>query len=459
MGLLMRVSLISTLSLTKEVGLAAVSFMRMVIRLKRKSGHLYTALYLKQCGVCLQRYYAGCASKGSPLSVPVSLSRSGIPRVIPSVLRKVISRRDSHADTLVRLYLSWFGLAKLIAVAPRVRRSTFSSIVTQILILVQSWRCWEILKTSFATLQPLYLPNLSSIPLTKGMVWEPTWKSVPIQDSLLLRLGFKVDEKIDAARNRYVRFQNLFVNLKHEIAAFIYNINKIHSIPDGFFSPGILWYPRVLYPLDRKYTSESAIIDLDFFERCVGPQFATVSGAYQGFPMASGRLAQVIEGSGKRRIFAICNYIKQRLLYPVHSWAMSVLSSIPMDGTFNQVAPLLHLRSKRKDIVSSFDLKSATDRFPLSVIYTTFEMIWGSVFASAVVNSALGLNTFLVGKPLTSKLSELAFVCGQPLGFYGSWSLFALSHHYIVWLAAWKGELRFESTFQPTISMRLFYVG
>lgn len=96
------------------------------------------------------------------------------------------------------------------------------------------------------------------------------------------------------------------------------------------------------------------MVDLEYFERSVGPQFATVSGAYVGFPIASGRLAQVIEGSGKRRIFAICNYIKQRLLYPVHQWAMRVLSSIPMDGTFDQVRPLLYLKSKRKDIVFSF---------------------------------------------------------------------------------------------------------
>lgn len=238
------------------------------------------------------------------------------------------------------------------------------------------------------------------------------------------------------------------VNLKHEIAAFVYNINKIHSIPDGVFSPGILWYPRVLYPLDRKYTTESSIADLDYFERCVGPQFSTLAPAYQGFPMASGRLAQVIEGSGKRRLFAICNYVKQRLLQPVHSWAMKVLSSIPMDGTFNQTAPLLHLRSKKKDIVYSFDLKSATDRWPLSVIYTVFYMIWGDVFASSVVNAALGLNTFLVGKPITKRLSEIAFVCGQPLGFYGSWSLFALSHHYIVWLAAWKVDPNRSSPFR-----------
>lgn len=49
-----------------------------------------------------------------------------------------------------------------------------------------------------------------------------------------------------------------------------------------------------------------------------------------------GRLGQSIEGGGKRRIFAIGNYVNQRLLKPVHDWLMSVLRHLPMDGTFNQ---------------------------------------------------------------------------------------------------------------------------
>lgn len=143
-------------------------------------------------------------------------------------------------------------------------------------------------------------------------------------------------------------------------------------------------------------------LDLEYFEKSVGPYFASLLGASKGLPLATGRLAQVIEGSGKRRIFAICNYVKQRLLYPVHKWAMEVLSHIPMDGTFNQVGPLLRLREQRKDYVFSFDLKSATDRWPLSIIYTLqcMIMIWGDHFASSVVNASLGLNTFLLDKPI-----------------------------------------------------------
>lgn len=140
--------------------------------------------------------------------------------------------------------------------------------------------------------------------------------------------------------------------------------------------------------------------------------------------------------NNQRRIFAICNYIKQRLLFPVHKWSMEVLSRLRTDGTFNQEFPLSLLREGKKNECYSFDLKSATDRWPLSVMFALMSCMFGPTLASSIVNSSLGLNTFLVGKPIVKRMSEVAFLCGQPLGYYSSWSLFALSHHYVVWLAA-----------------------
>lgn len=161
--------------------------------------------------------------------------------------------------------------------------------------------------------------------------------------------------------------------------------------------------------------------------------------AYEGTPLTTGRLCQAMSGGGKRRIFAICNYVKQCLLTPVHDWSFKVLSKIQMDGTFDQEAPLRILRDKEQGVslnLYSFDLKSATDRWPLSVIYTMFETLFGPTFASAVVNSSLGLNDFLLTKTFCQSYKTLSFVVGQPLGFKGSWSLFALSHHYVMWCAA-----------------------
>ena len=177
---------------------------------------------------------------------------------------------------------------------------------------------------------------------------------------------------------------------------------------------------------------------LEYFERAVGPHFDGYLYPYRNVPLVTGRLSQTIQGGGKRRLFAICNYVKQRLLFPVHKWAMEVLSRISTDGTFDQERPLLKLRRGKKNECYSFDLKSATDRWPLSVMYSLMSCMFGSTFASSIVNSSLGLNTFMVGKPITKRMYEIAFLCGQPLGYYGSWSLFSLSHHYIVWLAAKK---------------------
>ncbi|KAI4295030.1 hypothetical protein MLD38_040701 [Melastoma candidum] len=86
--------------------------------------------------------------------------------------------------------------------------------------------------------------------------------------------------------------------------------------------------------------------------------------------------------------------------------------------------------------VYSFDLSSATDRWPLSVIHDLMSMIWGPTLASSIVNGALGLNSFYLGHPLVRRPVEVQFLAGQALGYYGSWSLFSLSHHYIIWLAA-----------------------
>ncbi|KAK4731378.1 hypothetical protein R3W88_024366 [Solanum pinnatisectum] len=82
---------------------------------------------------------------------------------------------------------------------------------------------------------------------------------------------------------------------------------------------------------------------------------------------------------------------------------MKVLSHLLADGAFDQERPLVRLRSQKKRNSFSFDLKSATDRWPLSVIYTFMSCMWGSTLASSIVNSSLCLNTFLIIPPMRGK--------------------------------------------------------
>lgn len=64
-----------------------------------------------------------------------------------------------------------------------------------------------------------------------------------------------------------------------------------------------------------------------------------------------------------------------------------------MDGTFSQTRPLDRLVGDR--VCYSFDLKSATDRWPLLLLFELMQALFDRSFASAVVNSALATNSWM----------------------------------------------------------------
>nr|P92567.1 RecName: Full=Uncharacterized mitochondrial protein AtMg01410; AltName: Full=ORF204 [Arabidopsis thaliana]CAA69788.1 unnamed protein product [Arabidopsis thaliana] len=108
---------------------------------------------------------------------------------------------------------------------------------------------------------------------------------------------------------------------------------------------------------------------------------------------------------------------------------------LPQDGTFNQTQPFDRLVGSRHSF--SFDLKSATDRWPLVFLFEVVQYLFDRSFASSVVNSAFACNIFEVPfVKLKRRFSQVCFVAGQPLGYHGSWPTFALSHHILVWWCA-----------------------
>lgn len=197
------------------------------------------------------------------------------------------------------------------------------------------------------------------------------------------------------------------------------------------FAIASIWKERTRWPFKRLSLSD---ISDDVDEFIEGPgrlieEFQSHTGV-----VCEGRLASVVEGGGKRRIFAIGNYVMQRLLKPYHDWAMQVLRRLECDGTYDQTKPLQQIKGC-KDLYS-YDLKSATDLFPRMVIFQVLGSLFDQFTASVVDFAGLGVSAFDVNPPLVKKRSKTAFAVGQPLGFYSSWPLFTLSHHVIVWLAA-----------------------
>lgn len=195
-------------------------------------------------------------------------------------------------------------------------------------------------------------------------------------------------------------------------------------------SQSCLWPEFTRYALD----SNNKLItgwSLDWFQDRIGRWLPSCEEFK--IPPIPGRLGASLEGGGKRRIFAIGNYVNQRLLHPFHVWVAEVLRRLPQDGTFNQTQPLDRLVGSRHCF--SFDLKLATDRWPLVFLFEVVQYLFDRSFASSVVKNKLACNIFEV--PFVKRrLSPVCFVERQPLGYHGSWPIFALSHHILVWWCA-----------------------
>lgn len=109
-------------------------------------------------------------------ALQVSLTRSGLPRIIPPHHRAMIRRRDEKSDLLVKWYLSIFSLSKVITLAKKVDKSTFASIVTPVTDMDSVLELVGSIKECF---NRRYVPWIKRIPLEQGLTFEPTWKTLP----------------------------------------------------------------------------------------------------------------------------------------------------------------------------------------------------------------------------------------------------------------------------------------
>lgn len=101
-GFLSKIPLIILDGLTKEMSIASYLIGKRIIKLGRKSGWLFVALYLKQCAVSLMLWRGNTRPLPVDMSVPVSLTGCRLPRIIPSFHRSEIRRRSPKGDVLIQ---------------------------------------------------------------------------------------------------------------------------------------------------------------------------------------------------------------------------------------------------------------------------------------------------------------------------------------------------------------------
>jgi hypothetical protein len=149
------------------------------------------------------------------------------------------------------------------------------------------------------------------------------------------------------------------------------------------------------------------------------------------------KLGVVHDQSGKARIVGVTNYWIQVILKPLHDAILSRLEGIPMDGTFDQIAPINRLMSvvEPGQKFYSFDLSAATDRLPVEIQADILNLLIPNI-GTLWMNLLGSLKWEWKSTNSHVPVKEISYSVGQPMGAYSSWAMLALSHHVIVQCAA-----------------------
>jgi hypothetical protein len=202
-------------------------------------------------------------------------------------------------------------------------------------------------------------------------------------------------------------------------------------------------------------------------------------------PLNIGKLAYKQEPAGKLRVFAMLDPFSQWILKPIHDGIFGMLRLIKQDATFDQRGAVarftLEIKDRKVKNVYSFDLTAATDRLPVNLQGVLISYFIGeqaahawiefltsrwfalpSVFGKERLTSVkqLGVSTpspylqtrvahvhtrGVLHEAAFEQVTHVKYAVGQPMGAYSSWSMLALFHHLIVFMAwrrsGYKGPL------------------
>lgn len=149
-----------------------------------------------------------------------------------------------------------------------------------------------------------------------------------------------------------------------------------------------------------------------------------------------GKLGFKEEPAGKVRVFAMADAWTQWVLEPFHEFLFDILRQIPMDGTFDQLKPVVTKVATAK-AAYSLDLSAATDRLPMTVQVALFSALVGREFATQWMRLLVG-RAYSAFSNKYQISASLHYAVGQPMGALSSWASLALTHHFLVQVAAWE---------------------
>lgn len=378
--------------LSRSWVLAVFHFSRSLHRILKAQGTKGAVLALKASSISLMKGlgrepYADM----TPVGPRVSRTKRGLPRIIPSAHRKMLRAGDLR---VARLWLSLFGLYRVLEFQGRINLGTIV----------------DPMKTSvnFADFLEFGARFWKQIPATVPK-FDPRWRPFAITKSApgtSLRQGILTSA-----------------------AAIPYQAASLRRNPEVWqaFRDWCGAFPRL----------EQAIVAVEH-----GSNFRP-----QGTPANQlGKLGFKVEAAGKIRVFAMVDWWTQMALSPLHDWLFSILRQLPTDGTFDQGGAIEYLRryisAHKIDRVDSFDLTAATDRIPVHLQVVVLGSVLGWPQADAWARLLVNRDYYLpVERPGVQSVArtlpeKVRYAVGQPMGALSSWAMLAITHHFLVQLAA-----------------------
>jgi hypothetical protein len=231
-----------------------------------------------------------------------------------------------------------------------------------------------------------------------------------IESNGILQTVMLMHEEVDRIK---VGQSKLEVSLKQdlypELDLLVFETDRLKSDPRHIRKQGVIDHVRTMRDHAVKYEPNR-------YDTCI-----------------DSKISFIAEGGCKTRVIAIGDYFTQDSLKPLHKSLYRCLNKLKTDGTssHNRISNLVKSKTATGTYVSSFDLTSATDRFPIFIQERVLSGLYNSTIASL-------WRKLMVDRDFSVGSSQIRYSVGQPMGLLSSWAAFALTHHITIEALALK---------------------
>lgn len=395
-----------------------LSFARLCHKMIKEQGVKGLVMYLKAAHISLQQSLGGQrVHDAGKLGRRFARTKTGLPRFIPFHFRDRIRKGDSRA---IRLALTFIGVYRVLSFPGVAKLGTITDSSTATGALnryIQGLIPLFVKLFVFSRFNRVYLIKRLKRYATKTIL--PMFKGGPGAP------GFK---GLWNTHPNAVLLQGLALKMEPvlwESFSIIISLTSNWPVRDLIEEVVSLRLLRGVYQEDLKAKFLGQRIE---FPTAMTPQ----TRLEPIWPL--GKLGSKLEAAGKVRVFAMVDAWTQWALAPVHKLIFLILRDVPMDGTFDQLAPLKKVVPENG--LWSLDLSAATDRLPITIQKSLLAAILGHEFANAWANLLIWRQyAYRTG---SNVVVLLKYAVGQPMGALSSWASLAITHHFLVQVAAWR---------------------